>query len=154
MLTILSSIRSLLAIEMGDAMIIIIAVCAAIGALTGLIAVIIKQKQLKADAVNKRQYAQKTEAQNGDIEREQAYLEANEQGYIVMSRNVVYSAGLNGQLSAGQYVMESADSKDDKFNVRVNGLVSEYQSGDLLTLADGDTISPVSGSVIIKAFKE
>lgn len=70
---------------------------------------------------------------------------------LVMSRNVIYSAGINGQLKAGKYVLESADDASAKFNVRVNGLVREYNSGDTVTLVDGDTLSPVSGSVIITA---
>lgn len=68
---------------------------------------------------------------------------------IVLSRNVVYSAGLNGQIGTGRYALLSADDSTDKFNVRLNGLVQEYSSGDTVVLADGDTISPVSGSVIL-----
>ena len=68
---------------------------------------------------------------------------------LIMSRNVIYSAGTDGQLKTGKYVLESADSSVDKFNVRYNGLVKEYQNGDILVLADGDTISPVSGSVVL-----
>lgn len=69
---------------------------------------------------------------------------------IVIPRNVVYSVGLNGQIRIGKYVVSSADDSTSKFNMRVNGLVREYTSGDMFTLADGDTISPVSGSVVLK----
>ena len=68
---------------------------------------------------------------------------------LVMSRNVMYSAGQNGQVVVGKYRMDSADDTNDKFNVRVNGLVKEYQNGAVVILADGDTISPVSGSVTL-----
>lgn len=70
---------------------------------------------------------------------------------LVMSRNVIYSAGVEGNFKAGKYIMESADDSTAKFNVRVNGLVREYEGGDAVTLTDGDTISPVSGAVIITA---
>ena len=66
-----------------------------------------------------------------------------------MNRNVIYSVGLDGKLNVGKYTLENADGASDKFNMRVNGLVREYESGDIITLADGDTISPVSGAVVI-----
>lgn len=72
---------------------------------------------------------------------------------IVMSRNVIYSVGVDG-LKAGQYTLSAADTSADKFNVRVNGLVREYSDGDVLVLTEGDTVSPVSGSVVISITKE
>ena len=86
---------------------------------------------------------------DGAANAEENNLEVAATDEIVLSRNVVYSAGLNGQVKAGKYVLLSADQSTDKFNVRLNGLVHEYASGDVVTLADGDTISPVSGSVIL-----
>ena len=71
-----------------------------------------------------------------------------------MNRNVIYSVGLDGKLNVGKYTLENADGASDKFNMRVNGLVREYESGDIITLADGDTISPVSGAVVITVCKE
>ena len=71
---------------------------------------------------------------------------------IVMSRNVMYSAGVNGQFAVGTYTVSNADGSSEKFNMRVNGLVPEYENGDIITFAEGDTVSPVSGSVSLNKF--
>ena len=71
---------------------------------------------------------------------------------IVMSRNVMYSAGVNGQFAVGTYTVSNADGSSEKFNMRVNGLVREYENGDIITFAEGDTVSPVSGSVSLNKF--
>ncbi len=75
-------------------------------------------------------------------------------GQLVMSRNVIYSVGTEGQIKAGKYALKCADDASAKFNVRVNGLVREYDSGDSVTLTDGDTLSPVSCAVILTALED
>lgn len=70
--------------------------------------------------------------------------------YFVMPRNVTQSVGQNGQISAGKYVLKASVSGQDAFNVRLNGLVQECHDGDVVFLADMDTICPVSGAVLIK----
>ena len=151
MLTILSAVKSIIAMENSDIMIVCIAVCAAIGALVGLLTVIIKQKQLKSS--DKKQRSDIIEnPQSSALNEEQAYYESN--GSLVMSRNVIYSVGVDGQLKAGKYTLECAHDATAKFNARINGLVREYEGGDVVTLTDGDTVSPVSCSVIISPFGE
>lgn len=80
--------------------------------------------------------------------------ERSNNGNMIMSRNVIYSVGLDGQLKAGKYVLQSAESANDKFNVRLNGLVKEFANGSEISLATGDTISPVSGSVILSPIED
>lgn len=94
---------------------------------------------------------------NGDTHADDALAQGDgktDDGVVVMSRNVMYSVGVEGQMRAGKYVMKSADGAADKFNVRYNGLVKEYANGDTLVLIDGDTISPVSGTVMLEPFIE
>lgn len=87
-------------------------------------------------------------ADNAPVEQDER-LDAATADNIVMSRNVIYSVGLDGQMRSGKYTLTNADNSADKFNVRVNGLVREYANGDTVALANGDTISPVSGSVVL-----
>ncbi len=72
------------------------------------------------------------------------------QEVLVMSRNVIYSVGIEEQIKPGKYRMNSADESESSFNLRLNGLVQEYTDGSTIYLAEGDTISPVSGSVVLE----
>lgn len=136
-------LTSLLALEMMDYMLICIGVCAAIGAVTGLVvAFSTRRKNDGKDPVT-------PPVKEESVASEEIEAEAATADNIVMSRNVIYSVGIDGQLKAGKYQMTNADDSDGKFNVRYNGLVKEYSNGDVLALTDGDTLSPVSGSVVL-----
>ena len=148
MIALLAKITNLLALDMGETMLISVCVCGVIGGIIGFVVARVGKKGKAKDT------AQQPVEQQDTLSQEQEYLEANEIGEIVMSRNVIYSAGQDGQLKAGKYLLKAADSSADKFNVRYNGLVKEYVSGDVVTLTDGDTISPVSGSVVISIIEE
>ena len=148
MKTVLADILSVLAFGMNEMMLICVCACAVVGAITGFIAFSVSKRNK-----NKKDEQQTVEQQE-TLTQEQAYLEANERGEIVMSRNVIYSAGIDGQIKSGKYIMKSADGATDKFNVRVNGLVREYAGGDVVLLSDGDTLSPVSGAVILSSCEE
>ena len=126
----------------------------AVSALLGLIALL-----AHTVITNRRKKNQDGQTADSDTNNSANAEEANNidianTDEIVLSRNVVYSAGLNGKFVAGKYVVASADDATTKFNMRVNGLVREYESGDMLTLADGDTVSPVSVSVLLTKFED
>lgn len=70
--------------------------------------------------------------------------------YFVMSRNVIYNVGQTEDLVAGKYLVKCAVDSDTSVNIRVNGLVQAYDSGITMYLTTGDTISPVSESIIVK----
>lgn len=144
MLTLLAKITSLLALDMGEMMLIFVAAGGAIGAIVGIVVYFVGKKG-QAKKANQQPIAEQQET----LAPEQEITEANDQGQLVMPRNVIYSVGLNGQIRVGKYELTSADESIFKFNVRFNGLVKEYANGDVLTLTDGDTISPVSGSVVL-----
>lgn len=143
MIALSAKITSMLALGMDAMMLICVAACAVVGGITAIIAF----QAGKKGKVKKENHH--TDEQQDVLTQEQEYLEANDKGQIVMSRNVIYAVGIDGQVRAGRYAMTSADESDRKFNVRYNGLVREYLNGDMLTLTDGDTISPVSGSVVL-----
>ena len=138
---------SLLALGMMDYMLICVCACALIGALTGFLVYSASKRKNK----NKNTTAPASET---NVDAQSAVEDIVAADKLVMSRNVIYSAGVNGQLKTGEYALSNADSTAGKFNVRLNGLVREYVNGDVVMLADGDTISPVSGSVIIRIVED
>ncbi len=70
--------------------------------------------------------------------------------YYVLSRNVVYSVGQDADIIAGKYFVKSAVDSETSMNLRLNGLVQAYDSGIEVYLTNGDTISAVSESVVVK----
>lgn len=126
----------------------VVLVCAALGLIALMAHTVLTARR------NKKNGEQNT-TENDEIENsenaalDEEYMDVATSDNVVLSRNVVYSAGFDGQIKAGKYSLQSADESEDKFNLRYNGLVKEYANGDVLTLADGDTLSPVSGAVVL-----
>ena len=118
----------------------VVLACAVLGLITLMVYTMLLARRNKNNQSNNPNAAS-ANGQNGAA----VTAPANE---VVMSRNVVYAAGADGQLKAGEYVLKNADGSSDKFNLRYNGLVREYTNGDRVVLADGDTLSPVSGTVV------
>ncbi len=151
--TLISALKNILSFtEVRDIVLICTLIGAVLGAISCLISVFAVKKRAKQSDKDIRKEARQSEQENEaqDTVTEEAITD----GYFVMNRNVIYSVGLDGKLNVGKYTLENADGASDKFNMRVNGLVREYESGDIITLADGDTISPVSGAVVITVCKE
>ena len=82
---------------------------------------------------------------------EQKLLEKRNE-YLVMSRNVTYSVGVDGEIAIGKYILKNAVESETSFNLRLNGLVESHQNGDVVTLGAGDTLCAVSDSVLIKPY--
>ena len=72
--------------------------------------------------------------------------------FLVMARNTTYNVGVDGEIAIGKYVLKNSVESDDSFNLRLNGLVQNFKNGDVVTLAAGDTVCAVSGSVLIKPY--
>ncbi len=73
---------------------------------------------------------------------------------LVLARNVTYSVGADGEISAGKYIIKSAVSNERQFNIRFNGLVNKYSDGVTITLGAGDSICVVSTSVLLQPVSE
>lgn len=101
-----------------------------------------KRNKLVRDAQNKNVLGTASLARNEKMARDGEYY--------VMVRNVIYAVGEHEDIIPGKYLLKCAASTDDSMNVRHNGLVQCFESGTELYLTAGDTISPVSESVIIK----
>lgn len=101
-----------------------------------------KRNKLVRDMQNKNVLGQAAIARNQQMTRDGEYF--------VMVRNVIYNVGNAEDIIPGKYLVKSATSGDISMNIRHNGLVQAYDSGVEMYLTEGDTISPVSESVIIK----
>lgn len=69
-------------------------------------------------------------------------------GDIILERGKVYVVGKGG-LMPGKYTILSADGSQ-KFNMRIGGLVKEYNHMTNIVLADGEKISAVSHNVVLR----
>lgn len=68
---------------------------------------------------------------------------------IVLKQNETQTAGIKNKLKPGKYtVLSSGD--DDKFNIRVGSLVKEYRHGQSIIIAEGENVTAVSGTVILR----
>ena len=68
--------------------------------------------------------------------------------YFVLSCEVEYAVGADGQLRQGRYELKSADGC--AFTVRICADAREYNDGDTVQLTDGDTICATTNGVLIK----
>lgn len=71
-------------------------------------------------------------------------------GDILLERGKEYTCQRNGQIMPGKYTVLSTDENTKTFNIRIGGLVREYEHFSSIVLLDGDKISAVSNSVILR----
>lgn len=112
---------------------------------------IVAYKMYRANANAKRAKQQEKteqELQQATQSGEQSVEVRNE--CLVLSRNVTYKVGIDGEIAMGKYVLQSAVSGTTEFNLRINGLVERYNDGDFVTFGAGDTVCAVSSSVLLK----
>ena len=68
---------------------------------------------------------------------------------IILKQNETQTAGIKNKLKPGKYtVLSSGD--DEKFNIRIGNLVKEYRHGQSIVIADGEEITAVSSTVILR----
>lgn len=71
-------------------------------------------------------------------------------GDVVLSVGKAHTAQKDGELLPGKYTVLSADKGTTAFNLRLGGFVREYSHGDDIVLGDGDEITAVSHTVILR----
>ena len=108
-------------------------------------------KLIRSVVRNKK--AAKEQSFNQAVEQalEQKMLEKRNE-YLVMSRGVTYSVGMDGEIAMGKYILKCAVDSEQSFNLRLNGLVENHKNGDIVVLGAGDTLCAVSDSVLIKPY--
>ena len=71
------------------------------------------------------------------------------QGDIVLKPRKTVKVGKDG-IKAGKYTVLGTHEDEDKFNIRVSGYVKEYKHNEEIVLADGDEITAVSTTIILR----
>lgn len=72
------------------------------------------------------------------------------QGDIVLKPRKTVKVGKDGDIKAGKYTILATHDDEDKFNIRVSGYVKEYKHNEEIVLADGDEVTAVSTTVILR----
>lgn len=91
-------------------------------------------------------YSKDSDIVNGNNETKVTY---NTNDFI-LKRGIEYTAIKDSALMPGTYAVLASNEKYTKFNLRIQGIVREYKHGDKIVLANGDTISSVSHTVILR----
>lgn len=68
---------------------------------------------------------------------------------IVLEVGKDYTVG-KGKMLPGTYTVLATNESNFKFNIRIAGTVREYEHGEKIVLAKGDTITSVSHTVILR----
>ena len=71
------------------------------------------------------------------------------QNDIVLKPRKTVKVGKGG-IKPGKYTVLGTHADEDKFNIRVSGYVKEYKHNEEIVLADGDEITAVSTTVILR----
>lgn len=69
---------------------------------------------------------------------------------IVLSQNATEIVGVKNRVKPGKYTVLSTKDEDDKFNLRIGAYVKEYAHNQKIVLADGQEITAVNCSVILR----
>lgn len=71
---------------------------------------------------------------------------------VVLTKGTTYTVtdDKKADLTAGEYLILAVDETTRAFNLRHNGAVREYRHHSKLVLAVGDTVTAVSGNVILR----
>ena len=73
-----------------------------------------------------------------------------QKGDFVLEKGKTYTAEKGGALLAGKYTVLAASRETDPIKLRVGGIVRDFSHGDTLVLADGEQVSAVSRTAILR----
>ncbi len=71
-------------------------------------------------------------------------------GDKLLKQNTTYVASKKQGLLPGKYTILSTHDNEDSFNVRIGTYVKEYKHGQDIVLSEGEEITPVSTSIILR----
>lgn len=74
----------------------------------------------------------------------------HKKGDIILSTNKTYTAKKGGRLMPGKYTVLSADGNADVMNIRIGGFVRECKHMSSIVLNEGDEITAVSHTVVLR----
>ena len=72
-------------------------------------------------------------------------------GDWILAPGNTYKVGVGeGMIKPGKYIILTSDENADKFNIRVDGYVREYEHNQEIILADKSEITAVSHTIILR----
>ncbi len=69
---------------------------------------------------------------------------------IVLKKDITFVADHKGYLKPGKYVVLSATSEEDAVNIRKGDFVKEYKHNQKIVVAEGESVTCVSGTAILR----
>ena len=72
------------------------------------------------------------------------------QGDVILEKGVTYIVRKDGKIIPGKYTVLAAQENAPTFNVRMGDFVREYKHDSDIVLSEGETICPVSHSIILR----
>ena len=122
-------------------------------ALIGIIVgAIVKKKKLTKHAVDKvvvKDNVRYTKDQNVVKDNGNMNITHN-MGDIILAPTKKLTATKSGKFKPGKYTVLSADGSAEKFNVRIGGLVRELKHNSQIVVDEGDVITSVSHTIILR----
>ena len=72
-------------------------------------------------------------------------------GDWVLAMGKTYKVGVgDGMIKPGKYIILTSDENTDKFNIRVDGYVREYEHNQEIILGDQSEVTAVSHTIILR----
>ncbi|MDR0426737.1 MAG: hypothetical protein LBH24_06190 [Clostridiales bacterium] len=127
----------------------------ALGFIIGFIVLVAKlskaRKRLKGDEVDDVKIVDGVRyTRDADALKNGGVKVSHVKGDVVLTRGVTYTAAKDGKLLPGKYTVLSADENSGAFNIRLGGLVRSFPHFSAIVLNEGDEITPVSHTVILR----
>lgn len=72
------------------------------------------------------------------------------QSDVILGEGQTYKVEKGGQVKPGKYVVLGTHKDETKFNIRVGNYVKEYKHNEEIVLAEGQEVTVVSGTVILR----
>ena len=113
-----------------------------------VVALAVKNRQLKFGGIKIKNGVRYTKDEMIEKNNE-ANVTYNEKD-IILEINKEVVVGEDKRVLPGTYTVLATNEANTKFNLRVAGVVREYQHGQKIVLGKGDTITAVSHIVILR----
>lgn len=117
------------------------------------VAILVIEKKVKsAPAKKEEEKEEKIKVVDGVRYAEEPSVKkvSHREGDYVLAVDKTVKAEKDGELLPGQYTVLSGADGVDAFNVRVGGFVREFRHGDTIVLGDGEEITAVSHTVVLR----
>ena len=124
-----------------------------------LVIVLIVKAVKKRKKRKKEQLTQTQETKDGryslkyDLEPQQPDGQSNASFVkedVIVSKGQTVVAGKNNDIAVGRYTVLTTIDGVNSFNVRINGFVREVEHNTVIILGEGDSVTPVSHSIILR----